>query len=160
MLRRRCRAEAQAETSTSADVEQGSRHAKYLLLEQNGIICVIIHKDSTADDVLQSYIHALVVAHLLNIGRHAQAESNIWVDKNYSIFMSKLQASGWNTERLLAPAVVYRASWECNPTTEKKSGSLDRPAQALRLVCSRQIKWSIFKTRPQSRDGRAWRIKW
>ncbi|XP_049934746.1 protein root UVB sensitive 3 isoform X2 [Nymphaea colorata] len=100
-----------------------SRHgkAKYLLLEQNGIICVIIHKDSTAADVLQSYIHALVVAHLLSIGRHAQAESNLWVDKNYSIFMSKLQASGWNTERLLAPAVVYRASWECNPTTEKSS---------------------------------------
>ncbi|CAN6470812.1 unnamed protein product [Victoria cruziana] len=100
-----------------------ARHgkAKYLLLEQNGVIRVIIHKDSTAADVLQSYIHALVVAHLLSTGRHAQSESNLWVDKNYSTFMSKLRASGWSTERLLAPAVIYKASWECNPTSEKSS---------------------------------------
>lgn len=51
---------------------------------------MIIHKDSTAADVLQSYIHALVVAHLLSTGRHAQSESNLWVDKNYSTFMSKV----------------------------------------------------------------------
>ena len=64
--------------------------AKYLLLERKGIISVITHKDSTASDVLQSFIHALVMANLVEKSGSIYSESQSWMDKHYQVFLLKV----------------------------------------------------------------------
>uniref|UniRef100_A0A6N2LRU7 DUF647 domain-containing protein n=1 Tax=Salix viminalis TaxID=40686 RepID=A0A6N2LRU7_SALVM len=78
--------------------------AKYLLVEREGIINVAIHKNSTASDVLQSYIHALVMAKLMGKSTSVYLESQSWMDKQYEVFLQKLSSSGWKTGRLLFPS--------------------------------------------------------
>ncbi|XP_056688929.1 protein root UVB sensitive 3 isoform X3 [Spinacia oleracea] len=95
------------------------KKAKYLLLEKNGMISIIIHKDSTPVDILQSYIHALVMANLSNKSKSGHVESFSWMDKCYEDFIKKLQSSGWKTERLLSHSVVWRASWFIGQSDEK-----------------------------------------
>lgn len=62
----------------------------YLLLEKNGIISIVVHKDSTAADVLQSFIHALVMSKLAGEKRDVHMESELWIEKHYKIFISKV----------------------------------------------------------------------
>ncbi|KNA22411.1 hypothetical protein SOVF_034290 isoform B [Spinacia oleracea] len=93
------------------------KKAKYLLLEKNGMISIIIHKDSTPVDILQSYIHALVMANLSNKSKSGHVESFSWMDKCYEDFIKK--SSGWKTERLLSHSVVWRASWFIGQSDEK-----------------------------------------
>ena len=54
--------------------------AKYLLLERKGLISIIMHKDSTSSYVLQSFIHALVMANLEDKNRSKHLESQSWMD--------------------------------------------------------------------------------
>ncbi|KAJ4972939.1 hypothetical protein NE237_006113 [Protea cynaroides] len=87
------------------------KEVKYLLMERKGIINVVIHKHSTAADNLQSFIHALVMANLVDRTQLLHAESQQWMDKHYEIFIAKLQVAGWKTERLLCSSIIWRANW-------------------------------------------------
>ncbi|KAJ6318056.1 hypothetical protein OIU76_013574 [Salix suchowensis] len=82
-----------------------------LLVEREGIINVAIHKNSTASDVLQSYIHALVMAKLMGKSTSVYLESQSWMDKQYEVFLQKLSSSGWKTGRLLSPPIIWKANW-------------------------------------------------
>ncbi|XP_019166366.1 PREDICTED: protein root UVB sensitive 3 isoform X4 [Ipomoea nil] len=93
--------------------------AKYLLLEKNGIVSIVVHKDSTAADILQSFIHALVMSKLAGEKRDVHMESELWIEKHYKIFISKLQSSGWKTERLLSPSIGWRAKWLLEASDDK-----------------------------------------
>ncbi|XP_022726868.1 protein root UVB sensitive 3 isoform X2 [Durio zibethinus] len=95
------------------------KKAKYLLVERKGIVSVIMHKDSTAADILKSYIHALVMANLVDGKRSLHLESQSWMDKQYEIFIQKLKSSGWKTERLLSPSIIWKAHWHCESLDEK-----------------------------------------
>lgn len=59
------------------------------------MINVFLHKDSTATDVLQAFIHALVMAKLSDEGRSAHSESQSWIDKHYEVFLLKVLLCGW-----------------------------------------------------------------
>lgn len=85
--------------------------AKYLLVERKGIIDVIMHKNSTASDVLRSFIHALVMAKLMQKSTSVYLESQSWMDKHYEVFLQKLSSLGWKTGRLLSPPVIWKANW-------------------------------------------------
>ncbi|XP_022131285.1 protein root UVB sensitive 3 [Momordica charantia] len=90
---------------------------KYLLVERKGIISVVAHKDATANDIFQSFVHALVMASVPDQeSRHLESIS--WMDKHYESFIQKLKISGWKTDRLLSPSVCWRANWVC-PMDEK-----------------------------------------
>ncbi|XXG46618.1 hypothetical protein AAC387_Pa02g1419 [Persea americana] len=94
---------------------------KYLLLERGGAIGVVMHKESMAADILQSFIHALVMASLMDKRKSnsLHAESHLWMAKYYAVFIKKLQLLGWKTERLLSPSVVWRAHWVHSPLDGK-----------------------------------------
>ncbi|CAI0390771.1 unnamed protein product [Linum tenue] len=94
------------------------RKAKYLLLEVDGIISIIVHKDATASDVLQSFIHALVLAYCTE-GTAPHVESQSWMDKQYEMFILKLSSSGWKTGRLLCPSIIWTANWIHSPLNDK-----------------------------------------
>ncbi|KAG0455630.1 hypothetical protein HPP92_024922 [Vanilla planifolia] len=87
------------------------RKVKYLLLERKGYVCVVIHKQSTPADVLQSFIHALVLASFIEKNQSVHAESNLWIEENYNRFITKLRSAGWAVERLLTPSIVWKADW-------------------------------------------------
>lgn len=70
-----------------------------------------MHKDSTAADILKSYIHALVMANLRDEKISLHLESQSWMDKQYEIFIQKLRSSGWKTERLLSASIIWKADW-------------------------------------------------
>lgn len=95
------------------------KKAKYLLLKKKGVINVIIHKQATPADVLQSFIHAIVIASLMDRSKAVHTDSRLWIDENYTAFVTKLQSAGWATERLLAPSIVWRADWTATPTDDK-----------------------------------------
>ncbi|XP_038990019.1 protein root UVB sensitive 3 isoform X2 [Phoenix dactylifera] len=95
------------------------RRAKYLLLERKGVIHVINHKEATPADILQSYVHALVLTNLVDRTQSLHTESRLWMDEHYPVFIVKLKSAGWATERLLSPSVVWRADWFCSPSDEK-----------------------------------------
>lgn len=61
-----------------------------MLLERKEIIVVIVHKDSTAAEVLYSYIHALVMANLKKGTNTIHSESQSWMDKHYEGFIEKV----------------------------------------------------------------------
>ncbi|CAK7326203.1 unnamed protein product [Dovyalis caffra] len=85
--------------------------AKYLLVERKGIINIIMHKTSEASDVLQSFIHALVMAKLIEKNTSFYLESQSWMDKQYEAFLQKLSSLGWKTGRLLSPSIIWKADW-------------------------------------------------
>ncbi|OMO93493.1 hypothetical protein CCACVL1_06483 [Corchorus capsularis] len=93
--------------------------AKYLLVERQGIVSVIIHKDSTAADILKSYIHALVMTNLMDEKASLHLESQAWMDKQYEDLVQKLKSRGWKTERLLSPSVIWKACWYSESWDEK-----------------------------------------
>ncbi|KAL2519282.1 Protein root UVB sensitive 3 [Abeliophyllum distichum] len=93
--------------------------AKYILLEKKGIVSIVMHKDSTAADVLQAFMHALVMADLVHKDKSAHLESQSWMAKYYEVFVLKLQSSGWKTERLLSPSVAWKANWLSRSSDEK-----------------------------------------
>ncbi|KAF7827976.1 protein root UVB sensitive 3 [Senna tora] len=92
---------------------------KYLLVERKGVIHVIVHKDSQAADILKSFFHALVMAHKTGQSKSLHSDSQRWMDDQYDVFLQKLKSSGWKTERLLSPSVIWRANWSYGPLQEK-----------------------------------------
>ncbi|GAA0169836.1 hypothetical protein LIER_24226 [Lithospermum erythrorhizon] len=95
------------------------RKAMYMLVEESGTINIVMHKDSSATDVLQAFIHALVMAKLSEAGKFDHRESQLWMEKHYAEFISKIQLLGWKTERLLCPSVIWRANWTPGSSDEK-----------------------------------------
>ncbi|XP_057761706.1 protein root UVB sensitive 3-like isoform X2 [Arachis stenosperma] len=55
--------------------------AKYLLVERNGTVNVIVHKDSNAADVLKSFVHALILAMNVSESKSLHSDSQMWIDK-------------------------------------------------------------------------------
>ncbi|KAL8518524.1 hypothetical protein ACS0TY_009770 [Phlomoides rotata] len=92
---------------------------KYILLARKSIVRVIMHKDSTAADVLQAFMHSLVLAMLDDKNRSMHSESQSWLDKNYQDFLLKLRSLGWRTERLLSPSIAWKANWSTRSSDEK-----------------------------------------
>ncbi|XP_024193128.1 protein root UVB sensitive 3 isoform X2 [Rosa chinensis] len=95
------------------------KKAKYLLVERKGIVCIVMHKDSAATDVLQSFFHANAMANLMDKHRSLHSESQSWMDKHYEAFIQKLKVSGWKTERLLSPTIIWKANWICGSSDGK-----------------------------------------
>ncbi|KAK4762489.1 hypothetical protein SAY86_008257 [Trapa natans] len=95
------------------------KKGRYLLVEKKGNISIIMHRDATASDVLQSFIHALVEGQMKMDHSSGYSESQTWIDKNYADFLQKLNSSGWNTERLLSPSIIWRANWSSHSVDEK-----------------------------------------
>lgn len=92
---------------------------KYILLARKNEVSVIMHKDSTAADVLQAFMHGLVFAKVDDKDRSPHLDSQSWTAKNYESFILKLQALGWRTERLVVPSVAWKANWSINSSDEK-----------------------------------------
>ncbi|CAM8938980.1 unnamed protein product [Rhodiola kirilowii] len=91
----------------------------YVLLKRNENVSIVIHKHSSPSEILQSFIHALVMINTTDEDENLHVRSRTWMDKHYHDFIQKLQASGWKTERLLSPSVVWRASWSCSSSDKK-----------------------------------------
>ncbi|KAB1206743.1 hypothetical protein CJ030_MR7G013510 [Morella rubra] len=91
----------------------------YLLVEKKGVVSAILHKDSTNADVLQSFFHALVLANFTDKNTSVHLQSQSWMDKHYEVFIQKLKSSGWKTERLLSPSIIWKANWICGPFDAK-----------------------------------------
>lgn len=66
---------------------------KYILLARKSIVTVIMHRDSTAADVLQAFMHSLVLAKLDDKNRSMHFESQSWMAKNYEDFVLKVFSS-------------------------------------------------------------------
>ncbi|KDP41301.1 hypothetical protein JCGZ_15708 [Jatropha curcas] len=90
------------------------RKANYLLARKKGLIGIIMHKNSTPSDVLQSFIHALIMAKYME-----EKTASTWMDKHYKVFLDKLTLSGWKTERLLSQSIIWRANWVRVPSDDK-----------------------------------------
>ncbi|GFP88712.1 protein root UVB sensitive 3 [Phtheirospermum japonicum] len=82
-------------------------------------ISVVVHRDSTAPDVLRAFMHALVLAKLDVKDNSMHIDSQSWMAKNYESFVLELQSFGWKTERLLSPSVAWKANWFRNSSDEK-----------------------------------------
>ncbi|ONK76182.1 uncharacterized protein A4U43_C03F24790 [Asparagus officinalis] len=97
------------------------KKATYLLLEKKGYVHVLIHKHLTASDILQAFIHALVIANYLDKSKAVHTESRLWMDEKYTVFLAKLKSAGWTTERLLSPSIAWRSDWSHSTEDEKIS---------------------------------------
>ncbi|KAL7132707.1 hypothetical protein ABFS83_12G092000 [Erythranthe nasuta] len=95
------------------------KKGKYMLLARKSAISVVMHKDSAAADILQAFVHALVLAKLDDKDRSMHFESQSWMAKNYESFVLKLTSLGWKTERLLSPSVAWKANWFISSSDEK-----------------------------------------
>uniref|UniRef100_A0A0E0KAH3 Uncharacterized protein n=1 Tax=Oryza punctata TaxID=4537 RepID=A0A0E0KAH3_ORYPU len=91
----------------------------YFLLDKEGSVHIFIHKQAAATDILMSFIHGLVLAHLMQKSKSGHAEARQWIDEKYNTFISKLQVEGYSTERLLSHSIVWRAHWVHGPSEEK-----------------------------------------
>ncbi|RRT77052.1 hypothetical protein B296_00009883 [Ensete ventricosum] len=99
----------------------------YLLMERKGVIRVIIHKEATSDDILQSFFHALILANLTGKAKSLHTESRLWMEEHYHDFIAKVQlkskslstAQLKHQRRLLSGSIVWRALWALSPSEEK-----------------------------------------
>ncbi|KAL3631236.1 Protein root UVB sensitive 3 [Castilleja foliolosa] len=92
---------------------------KYILLARKSTIGVVMHRDSTATDVLRAFMHALVLSKLDIKDNSMHMDSQSWMKENYESFVLELQSFGWKTERLLSPSVAWKANWFTNSSDEK-----------------------------------------
>ncbi|KAL5723182.1 Protein root UVB sensitive 3 [Ranunculus cassubicifolius] len=93
----------------------------YLLMERKGVVSVVMHKNSTAGDVLRAFSHAFAMGnHVGKSAGSAHSESCLWMDEHFQVFITKLQSLGWKTERLLASSIVWKANW-IQDTIENKN---------------------------------------
>ncbi|XP_044982445.1 protein root UVB sensitive 3 isoform X2 [Hordeum vulgare subsp. vulgare] len=94
-------------------------NANYFLLDKDGSVCIFIHKQAVATDVLKSFIHGLVLARLVPKSKSCHMEAHQWMDEKYNTFISKLKVEGYSTERLLSHSIVWKAHWVYGPLDEK-----------------------------------------
>ncbi|MCO5555262.1 hypothetical protein L7F22_008806 [Adiantum nelumboides] len=101
------------------------RYAKgtYMIYPHEGRIFVILHRCASREDHLKSYIHALVAASLLGSFDADEVESNscVWMENNFSVFLSELDASGWNVNRIHMVPERWRAEWHLSAIVDFKS---------------------------------------
>lgn len=85
----------------------------YVIILQEGRISVVLHRHARREDFLKSYIHALVTASFLKRfdTDDAEIQSCVWMENTYSIFLTELQASGWNVNRIHVVPESWRAEW-------------------------------------------------
>ncbi|CAN8305290.1 unnamed protein product [Cochlearia groenlandica] len=95
------------------------KNANYLLAHRKENVSVILHKDAEAKDVLKSYIHAVVLANLMEKSTSFYSEGEAWMDKHYEAFLHKMRSGGWKTERLLSPSITWRANWISHTSSAK-----------------------------------------
>lgn len=76
-------------------------------METKGTINVIVHKHSTAADVLQSFVHAHVMASLMDKSRSVHTESQSWMDRQYETFLQKVNLS---LSRDYKTKIIYQIS--------------------------------------------------
>lgn len=58
-------------------------------MERKETISVIVQKDATANDIFQSFVHALVMAYVPD-QESRYFESMSWMDKHYECFIEKV----------------------------------------------------------------------
>ncbi|EMS57726.1 hypothetical protein TRIUR3_24734 [Triticum urartu] len=90
-------------------------NANYFLLDKDGSVCIFIHKQAVATDVLKSFIHGLVLARFMQKSKSCHTEAHQWMDEKYNTFISKLKVEGYSTERLLSHSIVWKAHWVYGP---------------------------------------------
>ena len=56
-----------------------------------------MHKDSTAVDILQAFVHAHVMATLTDKNSSVHTESQSWMDGKYEVFLQKVFCSWYWT---------------------------------------------------------------
>lgn len=85
----------------------------YMIIIQERRISVVLHRHARREDFLKSYIHALVTASFLTRfdTDDAENQSCVWMENTYSIFLTELQASGWNVNRVHVVPKGWRADW-------------------------------------------------
>uniref|UniRef100_A0A453IN78 Protein root UVB sensitive/RUS domain-containing protein n=1 Tax=Aegilops tauschii subsp. strangulata TaxID=200361 RepID=A0A453IN78_AEGTS len=93
--------------------------ANYFLLDKDGSVCIFIHKQAVATDVLKSFVHGLVLARFMQKSKSCHTEAHQWMDEKYNTFISKLKVEGYSTERLLSHSIVWKAHWVYGPLDEK-----------------------------------------
>ncbi|XP_015630297.1 protein root UVB sensitive 3 isoform X2 [Oryza sativa Japonica Group] len=86
------------------------RNENYFLLDKEGSVHIFIHKQAAATDILMSFIHGLVLAHLMQKSKSGHAEARQWIDEKYNTFISKLMKNEDSTHL----PVVYdtKLRWE------------------------------------------------
>uniref|UniRef100_A0A453INR6 Root UVB sensitive protein C-terminal domain-containing protein n=1 Tax=Aegilops tauschii subsp. strangulata TaxID=200361 RepID=A0A453INR6_AEGTS len=94
-------------------------NANYFLLDKDGSVCIFIHKQAVATDVLKSFVHGLVLARFMQKSKSCHTEAHQWMDEKYNTFISKLKVEGYSTERLLSHSIVWKAHWVYGPLDEK-----------------------------------------
>lgn len=62
------------------------------------MISIVMHRDSSAADILQAFIHALVMAKLVGEGKGTHLESQLWMEKHYKDLV--LKVSQMNSSKL------------------------------------------------------------
>ncbi|KAJ7548234.1 hypothetical protein O6H91_07G003500 [Diphasiastrum complanatum] len=92
----------------------------YLLIFQRKTIQVLLHKNSTPDDHLRAYTHAVLLGNSefrsgskFNSPSVEDLENEClsWMAEHYSSFISQLKLSGWATDRICVPSTTWRATW-------------------------------------------------
>eukprot|EP00250_Pteridium_aquilinum_P033736 c6181_g1_i1 orf=650-1951(-) len=95
------------------EMAQRYSKGKYVIILEEGRIFVVLHRHAKREDFLKSYIHALVTASLLGSydTDDAEIKSCVWMENTYSVFLSKLQESGWTLNRIHVVPETWRAEW-------------------------------------------------
>ncbi|KAK2429385.1 protein root UVB sensitive [Trifolium repens] len=83
--------------------------------------CIIwsfpLHKSQIAFKVF--YVTFKVLANNVHKGKSLHSDSQMWMGKQYEVFIQKLKSLGWKTERLLSSPIIWRANWIHEPLAEK-----------------------------------------
>ncbi|GAQ84275.1 hypothetical protein KFL_001830030 [Klebsormidium nitens] len=106
-------------------LQQRYRGEMYLLLYQDRLVHVILHRGATPAHILQSYVHALRLVEALSGGLRgfilekdesgidaAELEAAVWMTEYYDTFLEKLQSKSWATDKVLLAPREWRASWK------------------------------------------------
>ncbi|CAM8942904.1 unnamed protein product [Rhodiola kirilowii] len=62
----------------------------YVLLKRNENVSIVIHKHSSPSEILQSFIHALVMINTTDEDENLHVRSRTWMDKHYHDFIQKV----------------------------------------------------------------------
>ncbi|KAL6575297.1 hypothetical protein OROMI_012582 [Orobanche minor] len=73
-------------SSLTSDEVSYYNKGMYILLARKSVVNVIVHRDSTAADILQAFMHALVSAKLDDKSKSIHLEGQSWMDKNIKTF--------------------------------------------------------------------------
>lgn len=98
-------------------IRQRYRSLKYWPVCQGGRVHVIVHQAATSADLLQAYIHALVLAQALSEREGtagtdaAELAAQQWLREHLPGFLLEMKKAGWAVERVLLSPGVWQADW-------------------------------------------------